>query len=874
MSQPRANRAPDGRARPRFAPYIVLAIMLMLTVLVAAGANILGNLKERARFDRTVEHERESIQRLVRGYMVLLDGLRGLVDAKVSLNQEQFYRYVDSLQLPQNYPGVEGLGFAMYISPARREEVLAMLKAKGITDFRIWPETGQKDACPIVYLAPRNAANKEILGFDVFSEPVQRAALIRAAETAQPATSAVIPAHADTAGGNAKFIIFAPVYWGGAAPKLKADRLKFAMGCVFCPFRVADFFGEASGLSDRSDVRIRVYDGAKLNAGTLLYDSGKNDPPARKRGSRQFSLTSTLQMADRTWSLEFSTRPEFAAQASSNLAPITLAGGTAISLLLFGITLSQARARTLAEKHAAALRASEDEFRASFYSTAVGQAQVDPSTGRYLRVNPRFCEITGYTESDLQQLTFVDLTYPEDRDNDQTAHDCMLDGEVPVIRVEKRYVRKDGRVVWVNASTSLVRDRFGKPLRTLAVIQDITARKSAEAALQESEAKSRRLVEQSLVGIYIIQGDRFTYVNPKMEEIFGFTAEELTSVPLINYIFEDDRPLVGANIAKRLAGTAESVHYTLRALRKDGAVVDIEAHGGRVDFGGVPSILGTLLDITERKRSEREIQKLNLELEQRVRDRTAELEAANREMESFSYSVSHDLRAPLRHIQGYTEILTKSTAGTLNDKALYYLKTISDASTEMGKLIDDLLAFARMGKVEMKRSRVPLGAIVEDIVQHIGPANPDRNIEWQIGALPDLLGDAAMLKQVLVNLIDNAVKYSRRKDPARIEIGIQDSANGEPGLSAEADASPVASGNEGLVTFFIRDNGAGFDMRYAHKLFAVFQRLHRPDDFEGTGIGLAIIRRIIERHGGRAWAEGKLNEGATFYFTFRPAPTE
>jgi signal transduction histidine kinase len=254
----------------------------------------------------------------------------------------------------------------------------------------------------------------------------------------------------------------------------------------------------------------------------------------------------------------------------------------------------------------------------------------------------------------------------------------------------------------------------------------------------------------------------------------------------------------------------------------------------------------------ERKQSETEIRMLNDTLECRVAERTIQLEEANKELESFSYSVSHDLRAPLRHVQGYVELLQRESDGQLSDKAQRYLKTIGEASSEMGHLIDDLLAFSRMGRVEARESRVHLDELVQDTIRGLEMALTGRKIVWQMAPLGTVVGDPALLKQVLANLIGNAVKYSRMRDPAVIDIG-------------------CAGEEEGRVILFVRDNGAGFDMKYADKLFGVFQRLHRAEEFEGTGIGLATVRRIVARHGGRVWAEGVVNEGATFYFTLKPS---
>lgn len=233
-------------------------------------------------------------------------------------------------------------------------------------------------------------------------------------------------------------------------------------------------------------------------------------------------------------------------------------------------------------------------------------------------------------------------------------------------------------------------------------------------------------------------------------------------------------------------------------------------------------------------------------LEDRVAGRTAELEAANKELEAFAYTVSHDLRAPLRHIDGFLELLQRRMKGTLDERSQHYMTTISDSARHMGQLIDDLLAFSRMGRNEMIKTSVDLGALVEGVIREFAPETQDRTVNWHIASLPIVTGDRAMLRLVLVNLLSNALKFTRQRQPAEIEIGCLPNQDNE-------------------IIVFIRDNGVGFDMAYADKLFGVFQRLHLADEFEGTGIGLANIRRIVTRHGGRVWAEGKVNQGATFY---------
>ena len=250
------------------------------------------------------------------------------------------------------------------------------------------------------------------------------------------------------------------------------------------------------------------------------------------------------------------------------------------------------------------------------------------------------------------------------------------------------------------------------------------------------------------------------------------------------------------------------------------------------------------VELEQRKQREEEIRKLNRELAKQA----AELEASNKELESFAYSVSHDLRAPLRHVVGYSELLQRQASSLLDDRSRRYLQTIDNAAKRMGNLIDDLLGFSRIGRAETRKTLVNLEQLAREVVKELEQETSSRDIAWKIGALPVCYGDRSMLKLVLVNLTSNAVKFTRMRARAEIEIG-------------------CADGNEDQAELFVRDNGAGFDMQYANKLFGVFQRLHRSEEFEGTGIGLATAQRIIHRHGGKIRAEGAVDRGATFYFS-------
>jgi light-regulated signal transduction histidine kinase (bacteriophytochrome) len=296
------------------------------------------------------------------------------------------------------------------------------------------------------------------------------------------------------------------------------------------------------------------------------------------------------------------------------------------------------------------------------------------------------------------------------------------------------------------------------------------------------------------------------------------------------------------------------------------------------DQGRAEWVVGTNLDITGRKATEAKIRHLNTDLEERVAERTAQLEVANGELEAFSYSVSHDLRAPLRHVMGFVELLQKDAGPSLSEKNLRYLKTISHSAKRMGDLIDDLLSFSRVGRVEMQRVPVALDQLVRETLGDFAEEVKGRNIVWAIQPLPEVQADRALLRLVLVNLISNALKFTSQRAEARIEIGcLAEKQKAEIGKTETSQVStgvpfllsalPISALPPEETVIFIRDNGAGFDPEYTAKLFGVFQRLHSQDEFPGTGIGLANVQRIIQRHGGRVWAEGALDGGATFYFS-------
>lgn len=534
------------------------------------------------------------------------------------------------------------------------------------------------------------------------------------------------------------------------------------------------------------------------------------------------------------------------------------------------------------------LRDSEERFKYIFDRSVVGKSITLP-TGE-LQVNQAFADLLGYTREELQKMRWQDVSHPDDLALTQRAVEPLLSGERESARFVKRYLARGGAVVWADVSTALRRDRDGRPLYFLTVVVDITERKRAElerealleimqglVSLPDPDA-FLRLVHQVLSRV-VFARNFFVLLREPRSGGFDFAY----------FVDEHDRPLPPADLGRSCSAyvfrTGESLLITeavfddleargevtrigtpspswLGAPLKRGektigvlAVQDYETSGrySEPDRAFLASVAAQVAVALERKRAEDEVRRLNADLESRVQARTSELEAALREMEAFSYSVAHDLRAPIRAIHGFSSLLDEGYGGVMDEEGRRLLATVARSAQRMGLLIDDLLEFSRIGRAEMRTSSLDLTALASLVLDEVVPAFERARYTVRVADLPPARADSRLVEIVLRNLISNAVKFSARRERAVVEVG-----------SRETD---------GVVAYYVKDNGVGFDQKYATKVFGVFQRLHGVDDFGGTGIGLALVQRIVERHGGRVWAEGEKDRGATFWFTLGPAVT-
>jgi PAS domain S-box-containing protein len=610
--------------------------------------------------------------------------------------------------------------------------------------------------------------------------------------------------------------------------------------------------------------------------------------------------------------------------------------------------------------------AGQREFTSAFENAAIGMAIVAPDSRR-LRVNKAFCQLLGYTEAEMLARTVRDITHADDLSRDIDERKLLLAGLKDTYQREKRYLHRDGRVVWGHLTCTLVRDDAGRPLHFISQVVDVTERKAAQQQLHEMQSLLHMAAQIGRLGAWAWECGAPTVTwsvevcaihdvkpgfAPTMDQALYFFApadrvvmrEKLRRCAQDGSPFDTEAQIItakGRRLWVRVICEAEW-HATGEVRRIQGACQDIteakraaeharqvaEQHTitlesltdafftvdrmlkftyanaqaerllqrgrdtllGREVFEAFPDLRGTevehqlehalrenvtvqyeyqyeplhawlhvkihpsqqglaihVRDVTQQVAAEREVRRLNAELEERVRERTAQLEAANRELEAFSYSIAHDLRAPLSSIDGFSKFLQQSV-GDADPRGVHYLSRIRAGVRQMGELTDGLLALASLSRADMRDDEVDLAQLARAAAASCREGAPQREVEIVLGAAMPVRGDARLLAQVMGNLVGNAWKFTAHAEHARIEIG--------------CERNP-----DGAVVYFVRDNGAGFDMAYAGRMFEAFQRMHSASEFEGTGIGLAIVHKIVTRHGGRIWAEGAPQRGATFRFT-------
>ncbi len=506
------------------------------------------------------------------------------------------------------------------------------------------------------------------------------------------------------------------------------------------------------------------------------------------------------------------------------------------------------------------------QFAAAFEFAPIGMALLDVES-KGVRVNHAMCEMLGYTQHELLGMQPAQVGHPDDLAEDDRLRALMLSGAFPSYQRDKRYLHKSGRVVWTHISCSLVHDEHGQPASFLLQMQDVTQRKAAELGLRESEERFRATFEQAALGIAHISMDgSILLVNSSLCRMHGYSREELLSMNAID--------LTADMLADQAAGAMDEVRalregfitsYTAQRhfIRKSGEIYPARVSVTMARHGrSEPYMISIVEDLTQHVRDQerireqaRQLAHANEALEGRIRHRTAQLEESNRQLRAFAYSLAHDLRGPLASTDGFARQLELLLGEQLDERGRHYLNRVRAGVQNMSDLTDALLSLANLSQEPLQQASVDLSAVARAWLGRVGEREPSRKVQVLIAETPRVQGDVRLLTVMLGNLLDNAWKFTAFKEHARIEFGA------------------VAS-DRGDTAFFVRDNGAGFDDAYSDKLFMPFQRLHPATEFAGTGMGLAIVHKIAQRHGGLVWGESKLGQGATFRFTLGGATGE
>lgn len=720
-----------GKPRPGVLfPWVVLIISLAATYVASWFVSTTIYEKDESRFHATAEQTQVAISNKLETYTALLQGVTGMFSQDHDVNHDEFKDYVDALHLERSFPGALGLGYSLFV--VDRGLLNTRLKNEHIDPFTIWPSV-KPEPHAILYIFPETPENKAAVGFNMFTEPVRRAAMEEARDTGKPVASGrVILVQTKSPG----FVIYVPVYYGGRGSTVAAQNRERLLGFVYSPFDANQLFRTIVSGTAFNMARVKIY--TDPHGKQLLYDSAREDS-RRQSAHPKFVTSIPLEVNGKRWLVSFTSTPAFEKDSEALLVPFTALVGLIFSSLLFFFTFMESSARQGAQ-------------------------------------------------------------------------------------------------------------------------QEVIDRKKAQRELAFSERRLRNLIQQAPLSIQVLSPDgRITEVNHGFEALWGVSRDAVKDTNAFESKLFKDTGLVPFLRHAAMGESAFMPPAQINTRSEDGEEqirwIAGSAYPVKDDEGRIREIVVVHQDLTDVKKAEEEVRRMNSELEQRVFERTKELGTAMAEMEAFSYSVAHDLRAPLRAMGSFAKILMEDHSANLDEEAHNYLTRIVENSIRMGELIDGLLDLARISRTTLEHNQVDLSLMAEEIVRNLEKRNPRSGVRVSIQPGLRVEADSRLIQSAMENLLDNAFKFTQNTMRPIISFG-----------SEMRPSGPV---------YFVRDNGAGFDPAYVNKLFKPFERLHTGEEFPGTGIGLATVRRIIERHGGRVWAEGSLHEGATFYFTIaQPLPKQ
>ncbi|MBI2275866.1 MAG: CHASE domain-containing protein [Dechloromonas sp.] len=841
-----------GFLHPESLPWLAFALIVLFSLAAWFLTQQSASYRVNERFLYRAEKERDHILQRMEAHGQVLRGAAAFIESSQAVSRHEWAHYVAHLDLGRILPGTLGIGFARMIPAAEKAAHEGAIRAEGFPQYQIWPAGERELYSSIVYIEPLNERNQRALGYDMYSEPTRRDAMERARDTGRPAlTGKVTLVQEIEQDVQAGFLIYLPVFRSDLPTDTIAGRRKALIGYVYSPFRARDLLRTMMG-SDRKDVDLTLYD-QSVAPENLLFDSRADETQAT-RGRYVAHLP--VELGSHRWIARFQSRPDFDSVTRSYLPDSIAGGGLVLGLLVFMFLFNNARHQRHVETIAVQLAANEQALN-NILDNAPDAVFIANTDGWYDYANQGAAALVGYTRDELLKLNFSALTPPgHDNEHRRIFNEVLNGGHV---FTELSLLKKDGSTVIVELNA--VHLPNGK---VLGACRDIAERKRTEQARLAAERKFRGLIEQSLVGVYIIQGGRFVYVNPRFAEMFGFASTDdiIGRIAVGDLVAQEDQERVTENLRRRFDREVEALNYSFIARRQDGSRIAVEVYGRSMEHEGAPAIIGVILDVSERKRAEAELEQHRHHLEELVKARTADLsiakeaaEAANRAKSTFLANMSHELRTPMNAIIGFASILQRRCEDEAQrDK----LAKIAGAANHLLRLLNDILDLSKIDAERLTLERVPIriGVLLGNIESLVGERLEAKHLRLQREVDPrlmeiDLLGDPLRLQQILLNLLSNAVRFTEHG-----EVTIR------AAIVAESDTDLQ-------VRLAIADTGIGISPEALQRIFDPFEQADSSTTRRhgGTGLGLAICSRLVHLMGGTIEVTSTPGQGSVFSFT-------
>ena len=832
---------------------MVLAIGIVLTAiaLIQVGHNL--RLRTEVETEALSRDLDTGIRSRMRAYIALLQSGSALFKAHPEFSREDFRAYIAGLNISSNYAGIQGLGYSFRVLPEQLKSFEEEAR-QSIPSFRIWPTYQRDEYHAIRFLEPSDARNLAALGYDMFTEPVRRVAMERARDSGQPALSGRVTLVQEIEGAKQPgFLLYVPVYRGAVAPEDTNARRDQLIGFCYAPFRAGDLFQQMTAAAGIQSASFEIYDGAQMDADHLLYQ--QHAPPAAEAGKwtgQQMSIT----IAGHQWTARLWVPRQM--MARSPLAGGVLVGGVLLSLLLFYLTRAEGVARQEAEQIATRLQASEQALRRSnedlrlMIQSARDYAIFSLNAqGRISSWNVGAERLFGYSEMEALEKDPALLFTPEDQAQGIHTQELERAAKAGVSQSERWQMRRNGERFYASRVIHPISGPRGSLQGYLTIARDITVQMEARERLVREKEFSEAIIS-SLPGLFLVldEQNRLRRWNRAVELITSRAEPALMGLEITNLVVEEHRGQLAAAIKEAFESGGASAEITLAGAH--GQATPYLFTGSRAHLNDSLCVIGIGLDISERKAVERSLQEAQRQLqdyatslEPRVSERTAELHQSLSSLEGVLYHVAHDLRAPLRAMGSFTSILLEEYAQSFDARGKGYARRITDAVQRMDELLLDLLAYGRLAHMDLPIVRLNLEEQVRLVIDRMSERIHRRAAHIEVvPPFGQVCANQPVLLDVLGHLLSNALKFVPSDTPPQVRIW--------------ADDGP-------MIRVWVQDNGIGIKPEYHHRVLRIFERLHADGAYSGTGIGLAIVQKGVERMHGRVGLESEVGKGSRFW---------